>query len=93
MIGYVERMAKIEIAYLEKFRQIERELLSQMRRYPDVPYWRMTARFGQLELEAHLRWAEETLAALRKLAASKRRQAIGKEKRHAGELRVSHPAS
>jgi hypothetical protein len=44
----------------------------------------MAARFGQLELEAHLRWAEETLTALRKMAAGRRRRAIGKEKRNAG---------
>jgi hypothetical protein len=93
VIGYVERRAKIEGSYLEKFRQIERELMSQMGRYPDVPYWRMAARFGQLELEAHLRWAEETLKALRKMEAGPRRRAIGKEKRHAGKLHVSHQAS
>jgi len=89
VIGYVERMAKIERSFLEKFRQIERELLSQMRRYPDVPYWRMAARFGQLELEAHLRWAEETLKALRRLA--KRRQpGARKDKHNAGKLHVPH---
>lgn len=93
VIGYVERMAQRERSYLEKFRQIERELLSQMRRYPDAPYWRMAARFGQLELEAHLRWAEETLKALRKMEAGLRRRASGKEKRHAGKLHVTHPAS
>ena len=89
VIGYVERMAKIERGFQEKFRQIERELLSQMRRYPDVPYWRMAARFGQLELEAHLRWAEETLKALRRLA--KRRQpGARKDKHNAGKLHVPH---
>jgi DNA-binding PadR family transcriptional regulator len=93
VIGYVERMAKIEGSFLAKFRQIERELLSQMRLYPDVPYWRMAARFGQLELEAHLRWAEETLKTLRKMQAGQRRLAIGKVKRHAGKLHVSHQAS
>jgi DNA-binding PadR family transcriptional regulator len=93
VIGYVERRAKIEASYLEKFRQIERELMSQMGRYPDVPYWRMAARFGQLELEAHLRWAEETLKTLRKMEAGRRRRTIGKEKRHAGKLHVSHQAS
>lgn len=93
VIGYVERMAKAERTFLERFRQIERELLSQMRRYPDVPYWRMAARFGQLELEAHLRWAEETLTALRKMAGSRRRRAIGKEKRNAGTKHVGHQAS
>jgi DNA-binding PadR family transcriptional regulator len=84
VIGYVERMAKRESAYLEQFRQIEREQLAGMEHYPDLPYWRMAARFGQLELEAHLRWAEETLIALRKMQASPRRRATGKEKRHAG---------
>ena len=93
VIGYVERMAQSNKAFLEKFRQIERELMAQMGRYPDVPYWRMAARFGQLELEAHLRWAEETLKTLRKMAGSRRRRAIGKEKRHAGKLHVSHQAS
>jgi len=85
VIGYVERMAQREKGFQEKFRQIERELRSQMRRYPDVPYWRMAARFGQLEVEAHLRWAEETLKALRKLEAGRQHRAIGKEKRHAGK--------
>jgi hypothetical protein len=56
-----------------------------MRLYPDAPYWRMALRFGQLELEAHLRWAEETLKALRKMEAGLQRRAIGKEKRHAGK--------
>ena len=48
----------------------------------------MAARFGQLELEAHLRWAEETLKALRRMKAGRQRPAIGKEKRHAGKLYV-----
>jgi len=93
VIGYVERIAQSNKAFLEKFRQIERELLTQMERYPDVPYWRMAARFGQLELEAHMRWAEETLTVLRKMEASRRRQVIGKEKRHAGKLHVPHQNS
>jgi PHD/YefM family antitoxin component YafN of YafNO toxin-antitoxin module len=84
VIGYVERMAQREKAFLKKFREVEREQIAQMKRYPDAPYWRMAARFGQLELEAHLRWAEETLTALRKMAGSRRRRAIGKEKRNAG---------
>lgn len=93
VIGYVERMAQREQAYLKKFRQIERELMSQAQQYPDVPYWRMAARFGQLELEAHLRWAEETLKALRKMAGNGRRRALGKEKHHAGKLHASNTAS
>lgn len=92
VIGYVERMAKRESAYLERFRQIEREMMPQMGRYPDVPYWRMAARFGQLELEAHLRWAEETLTVLR-LLAKRRPQKAGKEKRNASKLHIPDQAS
>jgi DNA-binding PadR family transcriptional regulator len=88
--GYVERMAQRESSYLGKFRQIGRDLMSQMRQYPDVPYWRMAARFGQLELEAHLRWTEETLKTLRNMQAGRRRRANGKEKRHANKLHASH---
>jgi hypothetical protein len=44
----------------------------------------MAARFGQLELEAHLRWGEETLAELRKIAKTQQRLAeSGKGKSHA----------
>jgi DNA-binding PadR family transcriptional regulator len=93
VIGYVERMAKREREYLEKFRQIERELIAQMQHYPDAPYWRMAVRFGQLEMEAHLCWTEETLAALRRMEVSRRRRTIGKEKRNAGKLHVPHQAS
>ncbi|MGB6858121.1 MAG: PadR family transcriptional regulator [Terracidiphilus sp.] len=93
VIGYVERMAKRQSAYLEKFRQVEREMMPQMDRYPDVPYWRMAARYGQLQLEAHLRWAEETLTTLRKMEASRRRRAIRKEKRNASKLHVRRQTS
>jgi hypothetical protein len=34
----------------------------------------MAARFGQLELKAHLRWGEETLAELRKIAGKQQKQ-------------------
>jgi len=44
----------------------------------------MAARFGQLELAAHLRWAEETLRELRKIARKQRSSAERrKEKSHA----------
>jgi hypothetical protein len=44
----------------------------------------MAARFGQLELEAHQRWGEETLDELRKIAKKLRKKAE-KEKDHAGD--------
>lgn len=82
-IGYLERMVEEERALLRQFRQAEREIAGN-RQYPDAPYWRMTARFGQLELEAHLHWAQETLAELRSLAG-KEKTWERKGKRHAGK--------
>ena len=67
MADFVERMAEHERAYLQKIKKAENEEITRLQHYPDAPYWRMTARFGQLELEAHLRWAEETLAKLRSI--------------------------
>ena len=62
------------------------EAVSAQEQYPDTPYWKMAARFGQLELEAHLRWGEETLAELRKIAKQEQSQSeSGKGKSHAGK--------
>jgi len=69
LIGYMERMLKNERAVLQELTRIEQEVLSQNQEFPDVPYWQMAARFGQFELEAHVRWAEETLAELNRIAA------------------------
>ena len=67
-IQHVERMVENERAFLDEFRRIEREVIAERQHFPDAPYWKMAARYGQLELEAHLRWGEETLAELRKMA-------------------------
>ena len=82
LIGFVERMAKQEGMVLHQFKRIHGEI-ERNKQYPDTPYWKMAARFGQFELEAHLRWAEETLAELRKMDRKQRTQAgIRKENGH-----------
>jgi DNA-binding PadR family transcriptional regulator len=84
-IEHVERMVKNESAFLNEIRRVEREI-SKNRQYPDAPYWKMAARFGQLELEAHLRWAKETLAELHLIP--KRQQSYTKNREgnsHAGK--------
>lgn len=84
LIAYVERMAAERRALLEKFTNIELEEIAAHRGRPEAPFWRMTARFGQLEMEAHLRWAEETLAVLRKLDKQQKKDSGSKkEKLHA----------
>ena len=73
-IQHVEQMMKGERAFLREFRRIELEEISNNQQYPDAPYWKMAARFGQLELEAHQRWCEETLDELRKIAKQQRKK-------------------
>ena len=83
--GYVEQMAAREQAVLERFALVEREI-ARNAVYPAAPYWQMALRFGQVELEAHMRWAQEAMAALRKL--EKERNPISssrKAERHAGK--------
>ncbi|MGA2726591.1 MAG: PadR family transcriptional regulator [Terracidiphilus sp.] len=83
--NYLERMLENERAALQQFGFIEREI-SKNTQYPDAPYWQIALRFGQIEVEAHVRWAEETLAVLQKLSRVKQTpQGSRKEKPHAGE--------
>lgn len=85
VIGFVERMAESERRILERFDRLEKEIAG-FEKYPDAPYWRMALRFGQIELEAHQRWAKETLAELRRLSSrQKAPSAGGKTGRHASK--------
>jgi PadR family transcriptional regulator AphA len=86
LIGYVERMVEEHRAVLQFVERAEREDIAGNRHYPGAPYWKMAARFGQFEMKAHLRWAEETLAKLHKLARKQRnRPETREEKSHAGK--------
>ncbi len=86
LIPYVAQMAGRERAVLEILKRIETKEIAQSRQLPDAAFWLMAARFGQYELEAHVRWAEETLASLRRLA-KKQGKPMGrvKEERHEGK--------
>jgi DNA-binding PadR family transcriptional regulator len=88
LIGYLERMVVSESAVLKELSRLEHEI-AQNQRYPDAPYWKMAAHFGRFELEAHVHWAEETVAELNKIA---RKQQSGsgspQEKKHAGTQRT-----
>jgi DNA-binding PadR family transcriptional regulator len=84
LIGYVERMAEEHRAQLELLERAEREYIDKNQHYPGAPYWRMAAHYGQMEMRAHLRWAEETLAELKKIARKRRSHSeTRREKRHA----------
>lgn len=86
LIGYVQRMAESEGAVLRELIRLEHEEIAQNAHYPGAPYWKMAARFGQMELAAHQHWAEETLAELNKMARRQRGVAEARpEKKHAGK--------
>ena len=84
LIEYVEQMAEENRAVLKLLERAEREVIDKNERYPGATYWRMAAHFGQMEMQAHLLWAEETLAELHKVAGRVRGESTAhKEKRHA----------
>jgi DNA-binding PadR family transcriptional regulator len=86
LIGYVEHTVEEHRAVLDFLEKSTREQIDANRHYPGAPYWRMAARFGQFEMEAHLRWAEETLAELKKLARKQRNDPeTRREKKHAAK--------
>ncbi|MGH2509511.1 MAG: PadR family transcriptional regulator [Ktedonobacteraceae bacterium] len=86
LIGYVERMAEENRALLELLERGEREEIDKNQHYSGAPYWRMAAHFGQMEMRAHLRWSEETLAELRKIAKKQKSLArVQMGKAHAGK--------
>ena len=86
LIGFVERMAEREGAVLKELTRLENEEIAQSQQYPGAPYWKMAARFGQMELKAHLRWAEETLDELHRIHRNKGSEAeTRKEKQYAGK--------
>jgi len=86
LIGYMESMLQNERAILQELTRIEQEVLAQNEQFPDVPYWKMAARFGESELQAHVRWAEETVAELNSIARKQRSHAEpNKEAQNAAE--------
>jgi PadR family transcriptional regulator AphA len=69
LVGYVEDVARRSRAVLGDLLPTVREGIDARQHHPAAPYWKMVARHGQLVVQARLRWAEQTLAELRKLAA------------------------
>lgn len=71
LIGYVEEMSRQCRALLALLDRTVCEGIAAHQQYPAAPYWNMAARYGQLEMQAHLRWAKETLEELRKIGAKR----------------------
>jgi len=52
------------------YEQVEAELHARHGNHPDLAYWLITLRYGQLEADAQLRWADEALEILAELQAA-----------------------
>jgi DNA-binding PadR family transcriptional regulator len=84
LIAYVEQMAKQQSAFLQQLKQAQKEI-AKSQQYPDAPYWKIAARFGEFEMEAHIKWAQETSAELHKINAQRPSHGTHKEKTHAAK--------
>jgi len=85
LIRNVEVMVEERRALLEKFKRAEVNEIDKTPQYPDAPFWKMAVRYGQIEMIAHLKWAEETLRELRKmLVRQKGSPEMHKRRHHAG---------
>jgi PadR family transcriptional regulator, regulatory protein AphA len=84
LIENLERMVEEQRTLLEKFKRAEVEEIDKNPQYPDAPFWKMAARFGQIEMRAHLKWAEETLRELRKIEKQKEASEARKGVNYAG---------
>lgn len=60
----IENFRAGKLADLELFAHTRLKLASAEAAPPDMKYWLMTLRYGELEAEAHIAWAEEVLAEL-----------------------------
>lgn len=53
-------------AWVAQLNTIEADLQRTRAQHPDLPYWLMTVRYGMHVSRAAIRWADETLAELRR---------------------------
>ena len=61
----VENFRAAQLAELERYAETRSELESAPNPPEDMQYWLITLRYGELEVESHLQWADEVLATLK----------------------------
>jgi len=83
LVVHIESMVRNERATLKKLEATAQEIIAAHGEQPAAPYWLMAVRFGQLELQAHLRWAEESLKSLRRIAAQRAAGPQPRRRKHA----------
>ena len=72
-IELVEQYREHQRQLLEKYKVIEKEIKARYADDSNLPYWLTTVSYGQHVTQALLRWCEETLTKLHRMAKSSRR--------------------
>ena len=72
-IELVEQYLEHQRQLLEKYKVIEKEIKARYADDSNLPYWLITVSYGQHVTQALLRWCEETLTKLHRIAKSSRR--------------------
>ena len=57
----LEQFRERQLARLERYAEIREDIDGLKGRSDSQPFWSATLRFGEIEAQAHLAWAEETL--------------------------------
>ncbi len=60
----VEAFRALKLEELERYAETRAELEAATNPPPDMAYWKITLRYGELEARAHVDWADETLKML-----------------------------
>jgi PadR family transcriptional regulator AphA len=68
IVRLVETFRTEHAGRLNRYQDIEARLHAEHAGHPDLPYWLMTLSYGRHVSRAFVAWADETLAALKKLA-------------------------
>jgi len=71
--NHLEEYRRSQVAELQHFRRMERQLAREHSTHADLPYWLTTLRFGIRHCEATIRWAEDAIRELQKSAHRKRK--------------------
>ena len=72
-LNHLDEYRRSQLAELQHFRSMERDLVREHSTHRDLPYWLITLRFGIRHCEATIGWAEDALRELRRSAHSKRK--------------------
>jgi PadR family transcriptional regulator AphA len=72
-LHHLEDYRRSQVAELQQFRSMERDLIRQQATHRDLPYWLLTLRFGIRQCEAGIRWADDALRQLRVCESRKRK--------------------